>query len=88
MAQIVLTVNDAQLTRLGEAVARRQGYRETIQDPVDPTKTIPNPETKAQFIRRWVINMLKNEVVLDELQQRIKQAQDDAVANAPIMDIT
>ena len=88
MAQIVLTVNDAQLTRLAEAVARRQGYRETIQDSVDPTKTIPNPETKAQFVRRWVITMLKNEVVLDELQQRIKQAQDDAVANAPIMDIT
>jgi len=88
MAQIVLTVNDAQLTRLAEAVARRQGYRDTIQDSVDPTKTIPNPETKAQFIRRWVINMLKNEVVLDELQQRFKQAQDDAVTNAPIMDIT
>ena len=88
MAQIVLTVNDAQLTRLAEAVARRQGYRETIQDSVDPTKTIPNPETKAQFVRRWVITMLKNEVVLDELQQRIKQAQDDAVANAPTMDIT
>ncbi len=88
MAQIVLTVNDAQLTRLAEAVARRQGYRDTIQDSVDPTKTIPNPETKAQFVRRWVINMLKNEVVLDELQQRIKQAQDDAVANAPVVDIT
>ncbi len=88
MAQIILTVNDAQLARLSEAVARRQGYRETIQDPVDPTKTIPNPETKAQFIRRWLINMLKNEVGLDELQQRIKQAQDDAVANTPVMDIT
>ena len=88
MAQIVLTVNDAQLTRLAEAVARRQGYRETIQDSVDPTKTIPNPETKAQFVRRWVVTMLKNEVVLDELQQRIKQAQDDAVANAPVVDIT
>ena len=88
MAQIVLTVNDTQLARLAEAVARRQGYREVIQDPVDSTKTIPNPETKAQFIRRWLINMLKNEVGLDELQQRIKQAQDDAVANTPIMDIT
>ena len=88
MAQIVLTINDAQLTRLAEAVARRQGYRETIQDSVDPTKTIPNPETKAQFVRRWVITMLKNEVVLDELQQRIKQAQDDAGANAPVVDIT
>ncbi len=88
MAQIVLTVNDAQLTRLAEAVARRQGYRETIQDPVDSAKTVPNPETKAQFIRRWLINMLKNEVGLDELQQRIKQAQDDAVANTPVMDIT
>jgi len=88
MAQIVLTVNDAQLTRLAEAVARRQGYRDTIQDSVDPTKTIPNPETKAQFVRRWVITMLKNEMVLDELQQRIKQAQDDAVANAPVVDIT
>lgn len=88
MAQIVLTVNDAQLIRLAEAVARRQGYRDTIQDPLDATKTIPNPETKAQFIQRWLINMLKNEVVLDELQQRIKQAQDDAVANAPVMDIT
>ena len=88
MAQIVLTVNDAQLARLAEAVARRQGYRETIQDSVDPTKTIPNPETKAQFIRRWMITMLKNEVVLDELQQRIKQAQNDAVANAPVVDIT
>ncbi len=88
MAQIVLTVNDAQLARLAEAVARRQGYRDTIQDSVDPTKTIPNPETKAQFVRRWVVTMLKNEVVLDELQQRIKQAQDDAVANAPVVDIT
>jgi len=88
MAQIALTVNDTQMARLAEAVARRQGYRETIQDPLDATKTIPNPETKAQFIRRWVINMLKNEVVLDELQQRIKQAQDDAVANAPVVDIT
>lgn len=88
MAQIIVTVNDAQLARLADAVARRQGYRETIQDPIDPTKTIPNPEMKAQFVRRWLITMLKNEVVLDELQQRIKQAQDDAVANAPIMDIT
>ncbi len=88
MAQIILTVNDVQLARLADAVARRQGYRDTIQDPLDATKTIPNPETKAQFVRRWLINMLRNEVVLDELQQRIKQAQDDAVANAPVMDIT
>jgi len=88
MAQIILTVNDAQLARLADAVARRQGYRDTIQDPLDATKTIPNPETRAQFVRRWLTNMLKNAVVLDELQQRIKQAQDDAVANAPVMDIT
>lgn len=88
MAQIILTVNDTQLARLADAVARRQGYRDTIQDPLDPTKTIPNPETKAQFVRRWLINMLKNEVVLDELQQRTKQAQSDAAANTPIMDIT
>lgn len=88
MAQIILTVNDTQLARLADAVARRQGYRDAIQDPLDPTKTIPNPETRAQFVRRWLINMLKNEVVLDELQLRIKQAQDDAVANSPVMDIT
>lgn len=58
MATISIDIPDAVQPRVLDAFATVYGRPEQIPDPNDATKTISNPETKAQFARR----MLKQHV--------------------------
>jgi hypothetical protein len=88
MPDVTITIGPAHHQLVVDAVARRNGYKAQIQDPANPAATIPNPETRAQFLKRWIVNMLRQEVLLDDTQERQRRAQVDAVANAPVLDLT
>jgi len=60
---ITLTIPDAQMPKLINALCIRYGYQETIVQEVDGIlQTIDNPQTKAQFARESIINHLKQVV--------------------------
>lgn len=65
MASITLTINDAFATRVLDGFCGHHGYQATIPGPPDisgnPT-TIPNPETKMQFMKRLLYAMIKRDV--------------------------
>lgn len=88
MPDVTITIGPAHYQIVVDAVARRNGYKAQIQDPANPAVTIPNPETRAQFLKRWIVNMLKQEVLLDEHQERQRVAQQQAAAAFPTLDIT
>lgn len=59
MAQISITIPDGKLNRVVNAVCIANHYREFQSDG-----TTPNPETKAQFTRRMVVEQIKQWVAI------------------------
>jgi hypothetical protein len=75
MAQITLDVPAAVL----DATCARQGYSGTIANPAyDPTKpedATTNPktvaQTKPQFVKAWLVRMLRQEYQTREREQHV-----------------
>ena len=62
MAQITLNFKDSLLAKEIDAVAAMNGWTETIQDPANPTKTIPNI-TKEQFFKKQIKAWARNQAL-------------------------
>ncbi len=71
MATVTLTFSDSIATRVVNALAFKFGYTDTV--PSDPndlmSPPIPNPETKAAFVKRNVAQLLRHMVIQAEAQQ-------------------
>jgi len=48
--------------RIINGIAYQNGYQDEIEDPKDSSKTIPNPEPKVQFVRKVVIDWVRDNV--------------------------
>ena len=59
MADITITIPNAQLTRVVNAVSTVNGYEPFLRDS-DGALTIPNSETRTQFARRMIIEYAMN----------------------------
>ena len=62
MAQISLTIKDSLYTKEVDAIAAMGNWTETIPDPADPTKTIPNV-SKEVFFKKQIKAWLRNQAV-------------------------
>lgn len=62
MANITIQIPDAQMANVVEAFTKQYGYQDTIPDPANPGQTIPNPETKNQFVQKMIRNYIKETV--------------------------
>lgn len=74
MAQLTITIPDAQTARVFDAFAAAYGYQATIDGQ-------PNPQTRAQFARQKVIEFIKNTVKAQEAQAAADSARSAAAAN-------
>jgi len=72
MAQITITIPDAIAPRVLNGFAKRYNYPITLEDGS------PNPETKAQFAKRKVVEYIKHAV----REAEIEQARNDAATTA------
>jgi hypothetical protein len=61
MAQLTLTIPDALLTRVTAGICGLHGHRDTIGDAEG--KQIANPETKAAFLKRIIMQKIKRDVL-------------------------
>lgn len=77
MATVSITIPDGELNRITEAFAGYYGYQETVPDP--PGDPIPNPETKAQFLRARVIDYIRETVHVQELTTAVAAAESTVV---------
>lgn len=68
MATLSINIPDNQVTRVNDAIAALFNYQATINGS-------PNPETKAQFARRMVIENLKRLVAQGESAAARRQAE-------------
>lgn len=84
MAQIVIEVSDAQVTRVLAAFARQYSYQDEINDPINPGKKIPNPMTKAQFARKVVTRFAKEVVMTAEANEAAEVARKAKLAEVNI----
>lgn len=57
MANITLTIPDDKIQRIITAFTKEFGYQDNITN--EDGTTSPNPETKAQFTKRMVIEYIK-----------------------------
>lgn len=74
MATITITIPTAVTNRVIEGFCKRYGY----SDFLDEKKSIPNPETKPQFVKRRVIEFIKRAVRDSEIETASKAAGDAA----------
>ena len=82
MASITLTFSDAVATRVLTALAAHYGYPPTVEDPPASGTFIPNPETRAAFVKRMIALELKRKVVAYEALAAARTAEDAAGAAA------
>ena len=81
MAQITINIPNAVLQRTLDAVCYKNGYQDEILD--ENENPMPNPQSKAEFAKAWVVSVVKHQVKIYESEQAAKtarQAQEDAVA--------
>lgn len=88
MAQVTITIPDAQANRVMDAVAGSYGYQATIPDPADPSRQIPNPQGKSAFAKQVVANFLKEVVTAYEANIAADQARQQAISAAGSVSIT
>lgn len=75
MATIRLNIPDAQLARLLRANAKHRGYQETVPDPnSQPDGTMPNPQTRRQFVEARIIDFLMEPLESDEADEAARAA--------------
>ena len=77
MADIIITIPNAQLNRVVNSVCSLRGYQDNILD-IDGNST-PNPETRQQFARRQLIEFLKDHVRSFEAQRDSELARINAI---------
>lgn len=75
MAQITITIPDSVATRVLNDLAQRFNYSPTLEDGS------PNPETKAQFAKRKLIEMIKQACKEAEVQNAANSAATTAAAS-------
>ena len=75
MATLSITIPDSIATRVNNAIATAYGYKETIDGQ-------PNPQTKAQFSKAKVIELIKEIVRAQEAKAAANTAYDSAVTAA------
>lgn len=70
MAQLIINVPDAVLPRVLNGFSTFNNYSPTIPDLTDPLgqRTLPNPETKAQFCKRKIIEYIMESVRTAEVR--------------------
>ena len=59
MASITFSFPDEAVPLIAQAFCDSYGYRSTIPDPDSPGKTIPNPQTPAEFTRQKVVDYVR-----------------------------
>ena len=67
MAQLILTIPDALVSRVMERFCGLHQYQEIIDG-------VPNPETKAEFMKRTLLRIIKREVLDYESREAHKTA--------------
>ena len=50
MAVIGFEISDGKKTRVIDALALQWGYQDQVEDPNAPGTSVPNPQTKEQFV--------------------------------------
>ncbi|MCI0550615.1 MAG: hypothetical protein L0287_06650 [Anaerolineae bacterium] len=78
MAQMVINIPDGVANRVVNGLCKRYNYSDTLEHGE------PNPETKAQFAKRKVVEFIKRAVRDVEIESASKAAGDAAGASADI----
>ena len=79
MTVLSVTIPDAVVSRVVDAVAYGNGYNDFIIDPANPVNQIPNPMTKAQFAKNILKDWIKANVITYEAAKAADIARQNAI---------
>ena len=82
MATISFQIPDAALPRVVSAFAAAYGYQDLVGDP-----PVQNPETRAQFMRRCIMEFVRNTVQAVEVNVAAETARATEIAK-PTVNVT
>ena len=77
MAELILsvTVPDEKVPEIVDGLARQNGWTEYVLDEND--ELVPNPVTKGQWIRDWILNVVRESWRAWNNAQAVKAALED-----------
>jgi hypothetical protein len=82
MATITITIPDSVAIRVRDGYCYQNGYTDTIHVlENDAWVDIPNPETKAAFMKRMILTHIKRSVILYEADTAAEAARQTAAAS-------
>jgi hypothetical protein len=70
MANVTITIPDDRLQRVLNKFAIAHGYQVNIPDPTTPGQRIPNPQTRAQFLKAQIIKFIQESVKSVEIAEK------------------
>ena len=86
MADLIFTIPDEYIPDLLEAFADKYGYQDEIEDPEATPKQgtvmIPNPQTKAEFARAVIVQLIKDTYIRYKAKVDAQTAVDAAAVDA------
>lgn len=62
MASITLTIPDAIAQRVLNGFCGAHGYSDMVPDPANPGQLIQNPMTKVEFVRKFLLDVIRHDV--------------------------
>lgn len=66
------------ISRIVNAIATYNGYQDTAPSPLDANVSIPNPETKQQFAKKVIKDIIISMVKAQEINEIKKVAEEQA----------
>lgn len=90
LLNLSLTLPDTQAKRVKDSFAACHGWTATIFSPETPdisAKEIPNPETQGVFLKRKVIEFIKESVKAYEANQSAETARKAKIAEVDTISI-
>jgi len=89
MASFTITIPDGKVQAVIDAFAKQYNYQETIPDPNDPNKQIPNPVNKGQFAKNILLSFIKEVYIAAQVKDlEVTRQATIATAKANVDDVT
>lgn len=79
---ITITIPTDKKDRILDGLCYQNAYQDNIPDPENEGQTIPNPESKAVYAKRMVMQYIKNNVIAYEATRDIEVAKKAAIDKA------
>lgn len=84
----ITTPTGVSISQAVDTLSTYWGYQATIPDPVNPGQTIPNPQTKGQFVKQRIARFVKDSYLAAKAGTEGEDAKKAVITAADAVQVT